>query len=139
MVTLASSTGGHAGTIAEDKADKMSVIADEDASVRALPPSRRASDTSLASRMSYAAGANPNPWAKRPASLLTVATGASDLKLDRDSKRKSGATTHTEATDPDHHSQHEKEEIQSTTLQDDEEAASLKTAPTSPINETSVL
>lgn len=146
MVTLASST--HPGLADERSNDRMSVIADEDASVRALPPSRRASDGSLASKMSGSVhagvgggGASSSHWNasnKRPASLLTVATGASDLKWererDRDSthyKRKSTATNYTDAGEDGL-----KEDLAPGAgvyvAADEDTEAELKTAPTSP-------
>lgn len=117
----------------------MSVIADEDASVRALPPSRRASDTSLASRMSSASHLN---WAspstsKRPASLLTVATGASNSKLrSAESKRKSlapteGSTKEEVVLDSDD----EVDDLE----EEDGQSMELKTAPTSPAVDSCVL
>lgn len=126
MVTLASSTNP-----GEERNERMSVIADEDASVRALPPSRRASDTSLASKMSGSMHGSSYHWnapsSKRPASLLTVATGTSELKWEKDShKRKSTATNCTEDG--------AKEDLAlgSSIHDNDADDTELETAPTSP-------
>jgi len=83
VITLASST---ADTREEQLEARMNAQ-DENASMRALPPSRRVSESSLNSRYS---GAVLSQFGNRPASLLTVATTNTGILYGKERRASAG-------------------------------------------------
>lgn len=119
VLTLASSSAG----TREEHLEASLNAQDENASMRALPPSRRVSESSLNSRYSNM------PSSVRPASLLTVATTNTGILMKE--RRQSAGMSLGEVKEPDEGSRTEAQQIKADAQHGDEDG--MVTAPASPM------